>query len=104
MTEVSEVKAQAGTLALCWTGNAGWLIGAGELLIGIDLDLQPASSRLVGPMISAEEVAPRLSVLFVTHGHGDHFNAHTCRVLAARLQSGAHPPGATWLREISSPS
>jgi len=77
---------QSRNLAVCWTGNAGWLLGSEGLLIGIDLDLQPPGSRLSQPVISAEEVAPCLSVLFVTHGHGDHFNRDTCRVLARRSE------------------
>lgn len=84
MTNVGEIHTAAGQLALCWTGNAGWLMGTGGLLIGIDLDLRPDGSRLAEPAISAEDVAPRLSALFVTHGHGDHFNPHTCRVLAQK--------------------
>ena len=72
MTNVSEIRTAAGKLALCWTGNAGWLMDTGGLLIGIDLDLRPDDSRLAEPAISAEDVARRLSALFVTHGHGDH--------------------------------
>jgi len=86
MTNVSEIRAEGGGLALCWTGNAGWLIGTDRLLIGIDLDLQPGQSRLAEPAVSAEDVAPILSVLFVTHGHGDHFNAYTCRALARKSE------------------
>jgi len=73
-------------LALCWTRNAGWLLGHQGMLIGIDLDLEPPGHRLAEPLIHVEEVAPRLSALFITHGDDDHFNTFTCRALAAKSQ------------------
>jgi L-ascorbate metabolism protein UlaG (beta-lactamase superfamily) len=84
MTDLSKLYAPAGQLAVCWTGNAGWLIGAEGRVIGIDLDLQPGEARRTEPAVSVEDVAPRLSVLFVTHGHGDHMNRFTCEALARK--------------------
>jgi len=73
-------------LAVCWTGNAGWLLGQKGMVIGIDLDVQPPGLRIAEPLIGAEAIAPRLSALFVTHGDDDHFNAYTCRTLAAKSE------------------
>lgn len=82
MTDLDGMCAEGAKLALCWTGNAGWLLGTDGLLVGIDLDLQPGAGRLRAPVVSIEDVEPRLSVLFVTHGHGDHMNGATCTALA----------------------
>ncbi len=84
MTEVSaldEMLSVREGVAFCWLGNAGWLIRAEGRLIAFDLDLDPGGIRLEPPPISAEELAPKLDVLFITHEHGDHFNAYTCRTL-----------------------
>ena len=86
MTDLCKLCTASGELAVCWTGNAGWLMGTDALLIGIDLDLQPGEGRLAVPAVSVEDVAPRLSVLFITHGHGDHFNRYTCGVLGREFE------------------
>jgi len=39
VAEMSQMRTEAGKIAVCWTGNAGWLMGCGELQIGVDLDL-----------------------------------------------------------------
>jgi L-ascorbate metabolism protein UlaG (beta-lactamase superfamily) len=70
-------------LAVCWLGNAGWLLRGDGRLIGIDLDLERAN-RLHPAPISSEDLAPVLDALFVTHVHGDHFGEHTGRLLAER--------------------
>ena len=69
-------------LAVWWVGNAGWLIKADDLLIGIDLDLS-TSEKIAPPVITAEELAGQLDVAFATHHHGDHCNVPTLRALAA---------------------
>ncbi|HEU5317845.1 MAG TPA: MBL fold metallo-hydrolase [Chloroflexota bacterium] len=69
--------------AVCWLGNAGWLIRGQDHLIGIDLDLERAT-RLHPAPVSSQDLAPVLDALFVTHAHGDHFGEHTARVLAAQ--------------------
>lgn len=73
-------------LAVCWMGNAGWLVGAEGQLIAFDLDLDPGGMRIAEPPMSAEEIAPGLDVHFITHGHGDHFNTYTCRILGESSQ------------------
>lgn len=70
-------------VTVCWVGNAGWLIRGGGRLVAFDPDLSP-EEKLQPPVITAEEVAPALDAVFITHEHGDHFNDQTCRVLAER--------------------
>jgi L-ascorbate metabolism protein UlaG (beta-lactamase superfamily) len=70
-------------LAVWWVGNAGWLIKADDMLAATDLDLS-RDEKIHEPPITAEELAPILNVLFVTHHHGDHCNAPTLKVLAEK--------------------
>ncbi len=70
-------------MALCWLGNLGWLIAAQGRLIAFDLDLDH-ELRLQPSPILAGDIADVLDVLFITHEHGDHFNARTAAVLAQK--------------------
>lgn len=80
---VGQLQAHRKGVAVWWVGNAGWLIKADDLLVGTDLDLMP-DEKIHAPSISPGEVAPLLSVVFVTHHHGDHCNAPTLKVLAEK--------------------
>jgi L-ascorbate 6-phosphate lactonase len=80
---VEEIKAHHAGIAVWWTGHNGWLVKSGELLIGTDLTTED-KARLYQSPISAEELAPLLDISFVTHGHGDHFNRPTSRILAEK--------------------
>jgi L-ascorbate 6-phosphate lactonase len=79
---LDQVRAHHRGMAVWWVGNAGWLIKADDLLIGIDLDLSSAE-KVQPPPILAEELASELDVAFVTHHHGDHCNVPTIEALAA---------------------
>lgn len=68
-------------VALCWLGNDSWLLRGQDRLIGFDLDLQDSDFRLHKPPVSAEELAPWLDLVFITHEHGDHFREATASVL-----------------------
>jgi L-ascorbate metabolism protein UlaG (beta-lactamase superfamily) len=70
-------------LALCWLGNDGWLVRGQNLLIAFDLDLT-SGARMATPAVSAEELAPALDALFVTHEHDYHFSSATAAVLAEK--------------------
>ena len=83
---VDEMKSTSGRLAVCWTGNTGWLLWTEGRLIGIDLDLEYPGIKLAEPPVTAEELAPHLDLAFVTHEHGDHFNDPTCQVLAEQSE------------------
>jgi len=77
-----QIRSHNKGLAVWWVGNAGWLIKADGLLIGIDLDLSD-SQKIAPPVISAAELAGQLDVAFATHHHGDHCNVPTIKALAA---------------------
>jgi L-ascorbate 6-phosphate lactonase len=79
--EVAEqIRSQRDGVAVWWTGNAGWLIKAGNVVIGTDLDLSSAQ-KLQPPPISMDEAAKLVDVAFVSHHHGDHCNVPTIRAL-----------------------
>lgn len=80
---LQELMAVNAGLAVCWLGNDGWLLRGQGRLIAFDLDLDPAS-RLAPAPVSAEDLAPVLEALFISHEHGDHFNDRTAAVLAER--------------------
>lgn len=67
-------------IAVCWLGNLSWLLYTEGRLIAFDLDLH-LDLRLQRAPISAEELAPFLTAHFITHEHGDHFNAVTAEIL-----------------------
>ncbi len=64
-----------------WTGNDGWLLWDGQNLIATDLDLIGGCPRLSPVRTDVHQVARRLDLLLITHGHSDHFSPDTCRVL-----------------------
>jgi len=78
---LDDIRQHGEGLAIWWTGHNGWLIKSDGLLLGIDLVLDDPSREHASP-ISASELAGELDISFITHGHGDHFNAPTSRVLA----------------------
>lgn len=78
---IDAVRAHREGLAVWWTGNAGWLVKAGDRLIGIDLDLS-LPQKVQPPPLTAETLAADLDVAFVSHHHGDHCNTATLRALA----------------------
>jgi len=80
-TILDELLAVRAGAAVCWVGNAGWLIGGGGRLIAFDPDLD-SRARLAKPPVAAGELAPALDAVFITHEHGDHFNEGTAAALA----------------------
>src|SRR3970040_2322792 len=80
-TTFESVRAHRQGTAIWWTGNAGWLIKSGDLLIAVDLDLS-LPQKLQPPPLAAEALAGELDVVFVSHHHGDHCNGATLRALA----------------------
>ena len=77
-----QIRSHNRGLAIWWVGNAGWLIKADDLLIGIDLDLSN-SQKIAPPVITPEDLAGQLDIAFATHHHGDHCNLPTIKALAA---------------------
>ena len=80
---LDEIRQHGDGIAIWWTGHNGWLIKSDDLLLGIDLVLDDQSRKYASP-ISATELADELDISFITHGHGDHFNAPTSKVLAEK--------------------
>ncbi len=78
---LDQIRSHRKGLAVWWVGNAGWLIKADDVLIGIDLDLS-TPNKIAPPVIKAEELANELDVTFVSHHHGDHCNVPTINALA----------------------
>jgi L-ascorbate metabolism protein UlaG (beta-lactamase superfamily) len=81
-----QIRSHNKGIALWWVGNAGWLIKADDVLIGIDLDLS-RSEKIAAPVITAEDLASELDVALVSHHHGDHCNVPTIKALAAGSRS-----------------
>lgn len=77
---LQQIRSHNKGLAVWWVGNAGWLIKADNILIGIDLDLSTAD-KIKAPVITPEQLASELDVIFVSHHHGDHCNTGTLRSL-----------------------
>jgi L-ascorbate metabolism protein UlaG (beta-lactamase superfamily) len=78
---LEQIRPHRSGIALWWVGNAGWLVKTGDLLVGIDLDLE-SEERIAAPPVSAEELAGEIDVAFATHHHSDHFNAPTLAKIA----------------------
>lgn len=70
-------------LALCWLGNLGWLIAGQGRLIAFDLDLDHELRLQPSPVLT-DDIAGVLDALFITHEHGDHFNAKTTAILTEK--------------------
>jgi len=77
---IDEIKSHSSGTAVWWTGHNGWLIKSDDILIGTDLVLE-IDGRFAPSPVRAREVAEELDILFITHGHGDHFGRETARIL-----------------------
>lgn len=78
---IDEIKNQKSGTTVYWIGQDSWIIKSGDLVISTDLYLDN-SERITPSPITAEEIAPILDILFVTHDHGDHFDRDVSKVLA----------------------
>lgn len=73
---LEQLTASDSGISVCWLGNLSWLICAQGQLMAFDLDLD-LDLRLQPSPVPISALAGRLNVLFITHEHGDHFNAAT---------------------------
>lgn len=80
---LKEIQSHQKGIAVWWTGNAGWLIKSDGILMGIDLELY-SKNKIYQPPISPSEAAGELDILFITHGHGDHFHTPTVKDVAEK--------------------
>ena len=80
---IDDIKNQKAGTAVYWIGQASWVIQSGDLVISTDLFLDN-SGRIEPAPVTPEEIAPVLDISFVTHGHGDHFDLYTTKVLVEK--------------------
>ena len=77
---IDSIKGHKTGTAVWWIGNNSWIIKSDDLVIATDLFL--AEQNRIDPCpVSPEEIAEVLDISFITHGHGDHFNEYTSRIL-----------------------
>jgi len=74
---------QKSSVGLMWMGNAGWVINLRGLIFSTDLDLHSPERVPLPENVDIFELARHIQIVFVTHGHGDHFNEDTCRMLGS---------------------
>lgn len=60
---VSQIRSHHKGIAVWWTGNDGWLIKSGDILIATDLTLDN-DEKVHPPPVTASEIAPDVDVLF----------------------------------------
>ena len=68
-------------VSLFWLGNDGWVIDLYGTILATDLDLCLSERVPLPDGFDFDLLAENLAVMFITHGHGDHFNEETCRRL-----------------------
>jgi L-ascorbate metabolism protein UlaG (beta-lactamase superfamily) len=79
---IDQIREHKTGLAVWWIGQDSWIIKSGDLVISTDLFLQD-EGRISPSPVNPHELAPILDIAFVTHGHGDHFEPYTNKILAA---------------------
>ncbi len=77
---IDDIKDHKAGTAVWWIGNDSWVIKSDDLVVATDLFLEE-QNRIDPCPISPEEIAGVLDISFITHGHGDHFNEYTSRIL-----------------------
>ena len=76
ISQLKKSAAQAHQPAILWTGNDGWILSDGSLVLATDLDFY-LSLRLSPAPVTLAELGPALDLLLITHEHDDHFSAAT---------------------------
>lgn len=77
---IDDIKVHTSGIGVWWAGHNSWIIKSDDLVVTTDLYLEN-SLRLAPSPITPEEIASEVDISFVTHGHGDHFNEYTSKVL-----------------------
>jgi L-ascorbate 6-phosphate lactonase len=80
---IDEINGHKSGTAVWWIGQGSWIIKSGDLVISTDLFLEN-KGRIAPSPVTPEEIAPILDVAFITHGHGDHFEEYTSRILSEK--------------------
>lgn len=77
---IDQIKEHNTGTAVWWIGQGSWVIRSGDLVISTDLFLENRG-RISPTPITPEDIAPLLDIAFITHGHGDHFEEYTTKIL-----------------------
>ncbi len=77
---IDQIKEHNTGMAVWWIGQGSWIIKSGDLVISTDLFLENRG-RISPAPVTPEEIAPLLDIAFITHGHGDHFEEFTAKIL-----------------------
>jgi L-ascorbate 6-phosphate lactonase len=80
---IDEIRDHKRGTAVWWIGQDSWIIKSGNLVISTDLFLEN-NGRIAPSPITPEEIATVLDLAFITHGHGDHFEEYTSKILAEK--------------------
>jgi len=76
--DINELYASKNGVCIMWMGNDGWVINLHGVVIFTDMDLHSPEHLPLPPHVSIREMAGHIQAVFVTHEHGDHFNAESC--------------------------
>ena len=77
------IKSHDQGIGLWWAGHNGWIIKSDNLVITTDI-LLDYDKRAIPSSITAEDLAEILDISFITHGHKDHFNRSTTKILVEK--------------------
>jgi len=77
---IDEIRSHKDGVGLWWAGHNSWIIKSGDIVVSTDLYLEN-NTRISPAPITPEEIATEIDISFVTHGHGDHFNENTTKIL-----------------------
>ena len=82
---IDQIKDHKTGMAVWWIGQDSWIIKSGDLVISTDLFLQD-EGRISPCPVNPHELAPVIDIAFITHGHGDHFEPYTNKILASESE------------------
>ncbi|MBI5010602.1 MAG: MBL fold metallo-hydrolase [Bacteroidia bacterium] len=77
---IDQIKEHKTGTAVWWIGQGSWIIKSDDLVISTDLFLENRG-RISPTPITPEDIVPLLDIAFITHGHGDHFEEYTTKIL-----------------------
>jgi L-ascorbate 6-phosphate lactonase len=77
---IDQIKSQTAGTTVWWAGQDSWIIKSGDMVIATDLFLED-TGRIAAAPVTPMEIAGVLDISFLTHSHGDHFEAYTSKIL-----------------------
>ena len=78
--EIKNYESGYGSCAFWWLGQLGYIIRSGDTIIAVDPYLNPQGSRLIPPLLEAEDLA-MADYILGSHDHGDHIDYHIYSLL-----------------------